>query len=331
MDYNATDQMSSRKFWETTGRNKYRAKADIFADSLIDKKTGLLYKKFAFKRRCLICDKDKPEILFVKKGFHYVRCNECGMVYTNPALKDSIYKEMYEKEACWDEFIEILKTENQRKYDEIKFNYGLDKVSNFVSSGKTLDIGCSIGVFLEVAQKRGWEAYGLELNKKAYEYARNNKLNVDNKMLNHSKYAGIKFDLITMWDVLEHAVYPKKLLSSTFNQLADNGALLVLTPNINSLAARVMHKECNVFEGSSHVSLFSVETLKRILEESGFCVVHMETIISEINVLNNFLSYKHPYQGDINKSDSLLSLVTEQDVLKNKLGYKSLAVAVKKS
>ncbi len=330
MDYNATDQMSSKEFWEKTGRNKYRTKADIFGASLIDKSTGLVFDDYVFKRRCPLCDRDNAEKIFIKHGFTHVMCNECTMVYVNPALSDEKSQEVYANAVHTDEYLEILKSENQRKFDEIKFNYGLDIASRFIPNGKVLDVGCSIGVFLQVAQKRDWQANGLEFNKKAYEYALGNNLNVDYKPLDASKFRDIKFDLITMWDLLEHVVNPRELLSTVYNHLSGNGALLVLTPNINSLAARIMHEHCNVFEGWAHVSLFSDDTLMRILDESGYRVVHLETIISEINVLNNFLSYKHPYQGDTNKSDSLLSLITEQNILKNKLGYKSLAMAVKK-
>ncbi|MFC1828292.1 class I SAM-dependent methyltransferase [Thermodesulfobacteriota bacterium] len=330
MEFEATKYMSSKEFWKKTNRNKYRAKADTFSDSLIDPETGLVYEDLVYDRSCPLCETDDPGVVFIKKGFQYVQCNGCSMLYTNPALKEDKYQEMYEVSQHTDEFIDILKSESQRKYDENKYNYGLDIVEGLLDQGRVLDIGCSIGVFLELAQKRDWKAYGLELNRKAYEHTIQNNLRVENKLLSDSSFKSIKFDLLTIWDLLEHILAPKEFLSEIRSVLSDSGALLILTPNINSMAARIMHEKCNVFEGWAHVSLFSVETLHRILEETGFRIEHSETIISEINIINNFINYQHPYQGDLRDATALFSLITEEDILKNKLGYKILTVALKK-
>ncbi|MDH5523658.1 MAG: class I SAM-dependent methyltransferase [Desulfobulbaceae bacterium] len=331
MSFDATKKMSSKEFWETTKRKKYREKADVFASSLIDDNTGLVFKEFSLYRKCPLCSSDNVDVLFVKMGFPYVRCKECDMVYNNPSLNEDKNTDMYENAIHTDEYLSILTANNQRLHDENKFNYGLDIAKKHCEDlHNVLDVGCSIGVFLETAMQRGLEAYGLELNQKAYEYAQNKQLNVDNNPLGQSIFSDISFDLITLWDVLEHIVDPKILLKQIYDRLNAGGALLILTPNVNSLAARILHEKCNVFEGWAHVSLFSVETLRQVLEESGFEVVHIETILAEVNVINNHLDYQHPYLGDVHSPESVLSLLSETDILNKNLGYKSMALAIKR-
>ena len=86
-----------------------------------------------------------------------------------------------------------------------------------------------------------------------------------------------------------------------------------------------------MFSGFAHINIFNPNTLKRVLKESGFEVNHMETIISEINVINNYLNYEHPYAGGSEEKTKILGFpeLDENFIHKNMLGYKMITVSKK--
>ena len=90
-----------------------------------------------------------------------------------------------------------------------------------------------------------------------------------------------------------------------------------------------MREKCRAFDGIEHVNMFNPKTLTKILEDSGFIVEAMTSVISEIAVLNNFLSYEDPYFGESPYGEELLNTISADLIHKNLLGYKIQCVAKK--
>ena len=125
--------------------------------------------------------------------------------------------------------------------------------------------------------------------------------------------------------MFEHIKEPIKYLKTISRILKRSGIIFIQTPNSQSAAARIMHEKCNVFDGVEHVSLYSPETLVLVAQKANFKTKNMATVISEISVLNNHLSYESPYFGSFNK-DCLFGLIDEQVIHKKLLGYKMQVV-----
>ena len=137
------------------------------------------------------------------------------------------------------------------------------------------------------------------------------------------------FDVITLWDVFEHIPGGKEYLRLIHKNLKKNGLLFLQVPSSNSLAAKIMREKCRAFDGIEHVNMFNPKTLSLILEDTGFEIKEMTSIISEIAVLNNFLSYEHPYYGESLFGEDLLDSINADLIHKNLLGYKIQCVAKK--
>ncbi|MCL5773616.1 MAG: class I SAM-dependent methyltransferase, partial [Firmicutes bacterium] len=90
-----------------------------------------------------------------------VKCNSCRLVYSYPRRDDLLIRASYKnvEDACY-----LLTQEERRK----KFQAELKEIRNLTDAGKILDVGCSTGIFLEEARLQGFDAYGVELSKWAF-------------------------------------------------------------------------------------------------------------------------------------------------------------------
>ena len=77
--------------------------------------------------------------------------------------------------------------------------------------------------------------------------------------------------------------------------------------------------------GTADISL-DLGTVQKVAERAGYSVLHMETVISEIPIMQNFLSYEDPYLGAAAHNGKVLGLIDEEMLHKNLLGYKMQAV-----
>jgi len=244
------------RFNRQTGRDKHLAgvkagRREQFADPA----TGLLRAEISRPRVCPLCGADSPRQLFVKEGFPHNRCTECGMTYVAPVLREERLHSHYLGE---DSYTRVLMNEVQMEMDRRKFNYGLDLIESLTpQKGRLLDVGCGPGVFLEVARDRGWQVEGLEFNAWCVERVRGLGIPVFDSPLEKAELSPGAYQCITLWTVLEHIVEPRAFLESIHRLVAPDGVVLILVPNVDSLAIRVLHEKAVTFSGDSHVNHFS--------------------------------------------------------------------------
>ncbi len=238
------------------------------------------------------------------------------MIYVAPVLREERLHSHYLGE---DSYTKVLMNAVQMEMDRRKFNYGLELIESFApNKGRLLDVGCGPGVFLEVARERGWRVEGLEFNSWCVERVRGLGIPVFDSPLEQADLSPGAYQCVTLWTVLEHIVEPRSFLQSIRRLLAPDGVFLVLVPNVDSLAVRILHEKAVTFAGDSHVNHFSPATLGRLLESSEFAVVDCETLLTEIGTINNYLSFEDPYFGDAQR---VLDVVTPEYLHRNRLGY----------
>jgi len=125
---------------------------------------------------------------------------------------------------------------------------------------------------VEIAQERGWEAWGVEPSHWAAREARRRGLRVIEGTLDNLRLAGEAFDVITMWDVIEHLTDPLEVLRKSYRLLRKGGLVCVHTINIESPLARLLgHRWPWLME--MHLYYFSPRTLGAVLRKAGFTVV----------------------------------------------------------
>ena len=82
------------------------------------------------------------------------------------------------------------------------------------------------------------------------------------------------FSVVTLWDVLEHIPDPISYLKCLKSNLCSSGLVFVQVPTSDSLAARVLREDCNMFDGIEHLTLFSALSLDIAFEKAGYILVN---------------------------------------------------------
>lgn len=173
---------------------------------------------------------------------------------------------------------------------------------------RILDIGCGFGYFLKFCDKMGWETYGIDISSYAINVAKKNTkaqlylYNIEN--VGKSLFKENYFDLITMFDVIEHLTYPVIVLKEVHKILKLNGKLVITTPNLNAiqrifLKALVKEKLWYGFLDETHVHLFTPFSLRTFIEETGFRILELKTPFHPLPVPLNRILEKTGLGGQI--------------------------------
>lgn len=136
--------------------------------------------------------------------------------------------------------------------------------------GSLLDIGAGTGDFLKTAKHSGWEIHGVEPNEKAGKLAQQKGvfLNKKTEVLPDSK-----FDVITMWHVLEHVPDLEKQLTELSRLLKKDGVLLIAVPNFKSYDATYYKEFWAAYDVPRHLWHFSKTSISKIFDAFNFDLV----------------------------------------------------------
>jgi 2-polyprenyl-3-methyl-5-hydroxy-6-metoxy-1,4-benzoquinol methylase len=199
-----------------------------------------------------------------------VECEECGLQYVNPRLRPDLVLEGY-KEGSDEVFV------SQARGRELTFAGCLDVIerNGVVAPGRLLDIGTGSASFPFVARDRGWTVEACEPNRWLCAWAWDNyRVRVQPGTVFEQEYAADTFDLVTLWDVLEHTADPRREVAEAHRLLKNAGVLVVNYPDIGSWIARAMGRSW-VFLLDVHLYYFTRATIRRLLRDHAFEVIRM--------------------------------------------------------
>lgn len=288
------------KFDKETKRNEFFDLRDSELDRLIDSKTGKISAHLVEKIDCPLCQCKKYTNLFVKNGFDFVRCNNCAFIYVNPRVREEKIIEYYNEEtSTHDAMLEFFKSQKQQEVEKKLYKEIFEKIQKKVPSGKLLDIGCSIGLFLSVAKKLGYDVLGMELNEKAAKYAEDNHgIPVVRKLLEEANFSDNSFDVISMFGVIEHLTDPVKTISDVHRILKPGGLFIGRCPNVQSLVCMILHGLSRTFTGRLHLSYFSYDTLVYLFKKVGFKKWDISTVYAGKESIINYFQFLDPFSDE---------------------------------
>ncbi|MCF3652083.1 class I SAM-dependent methyltransferase [Synoicihabitans lomoniglobus] len=211
-----------------------------------------------------------------------VKCKSCDSVYLNPRPKQDIIIKSYQ-DAIDPVFVE----QNDARIATFRRSLeNLERRHGFSASShpKILDVGCAGGAFLRAASDRGYEAIGIEPSRWMVDHARN-KLGVDARqgILTANSFQNNSFDIVSLWDVLEHLPEPSMTLDDIAQMLKPGGFLIVNYPDIGSLAARVLGGRWP-FWLSVHLTYYTRQTIRKQLNQCGFDVVSIKPYFQSLKL-----------------------------------------------
>lgn len=198
-----------------------------------------------------------------------VECTKCGFRFARGGALDALetlYAEL--EDPAYDEGSPA----RTRQMDWL-----VQLASNSCSGASTaLDVGAATGLLVRAAERAGLRAMGVEPSASLTKVANEHGANVLNGVLPHPDLHDRTFDIVFLIDVLEHVADPVALLRCCRERLAENGRLLVVTPNVRSLAARILGHRWWHYR-LAHVGYFDRRTLAEALGHAGLSPVRWRT------------------------------------------------------
>jgi 2-polyprenyl-3-methyl-5-hydroxy-6-metoxy-1,4-benzoquinol methylase len=256
-------------------------------------------------------DNDRNENFTIKQ------CVNCGFVFLNPRPNAEHIGEYYQVDG-YDPFLSTGKKISLRdKFYVMLRNINLSGKYKKISAlkekgGKILDIGCATGEFLESFARRNWHCTGVEVDDSARNLAKNKNIKVYASV--HDIPADKKFDIITLWHVLEHLHDLNESLKKIESLLHPNGYLVIAVPNINSYDAHIYGKNWIALDTPRHLYHFSIETISRLMSNHHLELKKFHPLLLDI-FYNNLMS------RTLSKSSTVRMLITTlNSVLKTYVG-----------
>ena len=191
-------------------------------------------------------------------SFNYFRCNICHFVFLNPVPVD-LYR--YYPPAYYD----IPKTHKELSLRANKLQlWKINLVKLYAPGrGRLLEIGPAYGLFAFLAKEAGYDVTAIEMDSQCSKFLREtvqiNVVESPDTIRSLSKLP--KFDVIVMWQVIEHLTDPWSLLSEACSHLNPGGILILDTPNPNAFQFRVLGRFWTHIDAPRHVCLLSASGL----------------------------------------------------------------------
>ncbi len=320
-EFDASLVLGARTFNLATGRDAHLRSREATKRAFLDE-TGALRADLTTPRACPMCGAGDADELFVKDGFPHVKCRQCTMIYVSPIVAQERLRSQYEGESS---YTQVLTSGPQALLDRKRFEYSLDLLAEYLSEpGALLDVGCGPGTFLAVARERGWGVQGVEFNARCVQMLRDAGIPIIDVPLEEARLEPHSYRCVVLWDVLEHIAAPRAFLAMLRGLMAPDAILMIEVPQIGSLVSRVLHEKSATFAGDSHVNFFTAPTLTALLEGEGFELLELETFITELGTINNYLAFQDPYFGG---AATQLEVLTPEAIHANLLGSRLFALA----
>lgn len=228
--------------------------------------------------------------------FDYYRCDACGFIFLSPVPQDlgRYYPpQYYEVPRSTAELTDRAESLQQWK---------LDAVTALVGKGRLLEIGPAYGLFAFLAKRAGFDVTAIEMDSRCSSFLRDA---VGIKVVESpDTLAALRqlptFDVIVLWQVIEHLADPWAVLDAAADRLAPNGVLILDTPNPQAFQFGVLRRYWTHVDAPRHVTLIPVQLLTQRMARRGFKPVLLTAANKGANGFNGFgwaFSFKNFFSG----------------------------------
>ena len=230
--------------------------------------------------QCYLCGRQRTKPAFEKLGWTILRCGNCGLFRLQ--FKDSyqnFIRNYYDKGFFTGSTKRAgyFSYEGDRKAEDKNMHEYLQGIRRFKTKGKLLDIGCATGLFMLKAQEAGFDVSGVDVSEYAISIAKKRfGSKVKHSSIEQVRYQIANFDVVTLFDVIEHMENPKRVLRKLNGLLKNDGILVVNTGDSDSLLVRMQGKDWHFFIPPQHFFYFSIKTLTTLLHQAGFRVLAID-------------------------------------------------------
>jgi SAM-dependent methyltransferase len=248
---------------------------------------------------CAMCKSNDIAPLFGIRdnpAFTLYGCKACKTRFVHPQPDDDFLRQLY-SERYYEAWGYQDDAESLRTMKLATFGSRLRLIRQYKKGGAILDVGCATGFFLEAACSAGFEPFGVELSEYSAKIAGDKfgEQAIFNGVLEKSPFGRKSFDVVTMFDLLEHVRDPMSVLKKTSELLKDDGIVAIMTPDTDSLTHRLMGKKWTHYK-IEHLFYFNRKSIRELAGRCGFSVVHREPARKALNLAYlyyQFQVYRH--------------------------------------
>ncbi|WP_339652737.1 class I SAM-dependent methyltransferase [uncultured Maribacter sp.] len=211
------------------------------------------------------------DYLITKEEFSLEIDNNYDMLITKPQPKNL---DKYYQTINYISHTDQAKTFIDKIYQTVK-KYTLTKkiklLNEYSKKGKSiLDIGCGTGEFLALTKNQNWTSFGIEPNENARRKAKLKNIDVT---ANFEELNQQKFNVITLWHVLEHLPDLPNQIKKITNLLETKGTLIIAVPNFKSYDAKYYKEHWAAYDTPRHLWHFSQQSIINLFKEKNFKVI----------------------------------------------------------
>jgi 2-polyprenyl-3-methyl-5-hydroxy-6-metoxy-1,4-benzoquinol methylase len=208
--------------------------------------------------------------------FQFIRCDACGVLRQEPRLDwvdlNNYYQPGY---VCHSPQFSATKKTLKEHTRALGPKKRVNIVNKYKQNGKWLDVGCGSGLILQAAKEsRQWSLFGVEPVKEMAEYT-SAHLNVPVFAGTFEEYQGKEsdYDIVSMWDVIEHLSKPFDAIKEVSKLLKTGGVFVFSTPNLNSIDRKIFKETWLGYDLPRHLYLFPDSLLRQVLKSQGLEVL----------------------------------------------------------
>jgi SAM-dependent methyltransferase len=248
---------------------------------------------------CNVCGADDAETVYAARYVHgsardlvrtfrasgdellidpLVRCRRCGLEYVNPRPRGADIVAAYSQ---GDDPTYVSQVEARER----TFRAAVVRIESLCRGrGRVLDVGTAAGAFLAAARARGWTVEGCEPNRWMAEWgSKHYGLNIRAGELFDQDFAPASFDVVTLWDVIEHTPDPARVIAHVRELITPGGLIVINYPDRGTWLARVLGRRWP-FLSSVHLYYFTRTTMTQLLQSHGFSVIQVRPHIQRLEL-----------------------------------------------
>lgn len=239
------------------------------ANSLI-----IMLERVELSPECLVCQGE----LWLPLYHTLEKCTDCGFVRARSGMDWTAPSLLYQDEYFQgEEYGDYLADELVHRRN---FKRRLEEVTKKPPEPRTvLEVGCAYGLFLQILKERGVQGRGVDICPGPVRYARE-VLGVDAKCQDFLEvdFRTERFELVCIWDTIEHLVSPGLYLEKAFHLLEPGGRVAFTTGDIGSSYARWRGSRWRMIHPPTHLHYFSAATATKLMERLGFVEVSVRPV-----------------------------------------------------
>ncbi len=219
---------------------------------------------------------------FTKNGFGIVQCNGCHLFALETDVNYDAFLAEYYKEGYFmgkDEKFGYANYLAEEPMVRKNADHYLTNIRQLQPAGTLLDVGCAAGFFMDEAQKQGYDVWGIDTSEFITKLAPAHlQSRIQTTPLHKAQFGNKEFDVVIMFDLIEHLSDPIHDLTQLAKSVKKNGLVVIGTGDVGSWYAKLLGTHNHFFAPPHHYFFFSRKTITELLKQSGYEVIKIQSM-----------------------------------------------------